>query len=44
MQKEKGTQVHLKSYQQNVFTNYTYLIYMYEQVLALHNQQGLISY
>ena len=34
----------LKCYQQNVFTNHIYLIYMYEEDLALNNLQWLICY
>ena len=33
-----------KGHLQNVFTNHIYLIYMYEQELALNNLQGLICH
>ena len=33
-----------KCYLQNVFTNHIYLIYMYEEDLALNNQQWLICH
>ena len=33
-----------KCYQQNLFTNHTYLIYMYKQDLVLINLQWLICY
>ena len=33
-----------KCYQQNVFTNHIYLIYMYKEDLALNNLQWLICH
>ena len=34
----------LKCYQQNVFTNHIYLMYMYKEDLALNNLQWLICH
>ena len=41
---KKWAQVCLKCYQQNVFTNHMYLIYMYKEDLALNNLWWLICH
>ena len=40
----KWAQAHVKCYQQNIFTNQIYWIYMYKHDLALNNLQGLIKH
>ena len=37
--KKKEFRLNLKCYQQNVFKNHIYLMYMYKQELALNNPQ-----
>ena len=39
---QKWAQSHWKNYQQNLFTNHMYLIYMYEEDLTLGGARGVM--